>query len=396
MIRSLLSFLGKADFSADERRHLAESGAAMPDGSFPIRNAVDLHNAMQAIGRAKDPEAVKRHIRRRARELGLSELLTDAFKSQAKRRIKYAKVTHVSLVSRGANKMPVLLKSGGRVEFNMLFKSASEEGLLHALVYVPEENGAVDTEGDVAPRTVVKQMAHDFIANGAHLDVEHDMNVLSPEQASVAETFLVQKGDPRFQGWMDNYGAAVDATDAWGMVIKVSDPALQKAVKDGRIAGVSLFGLAEVEPIAKSTSILDNMTEAELKALFAAQSASIVEAITKALKPAPVTPAPTEPAPVAPVAKTEIKFEGDPLDLKALAAHKEKLFLASLDLSKAEDVAKAEAYVAAKNAKPAPGKPAPSNQPAGEPEVVPVEKTETDLFKAGKGLGAKINKVAGR
>ena len=309
-----------------------------------------------------------------------------------RRRIKYAKVTHVSLVSRGANKCPVLMKSGGRVEFSMLFKVTEDEGLLLGLVYVPEENGAVDTEGDVAPRKVVKQMAHDFVANGAHLDIEHDLVVLTAEQASVAETFIVQKGDPRFQGWVDNYGQPVDATDAWGMLIKVSDPGLRKAVKDGRIAGLSLFGLAEVEPIVKSTSILENMTDAELKALLAEQNALLIEAITKAVAPkAPAAPATPE---TPPVVKTEaIKFEGDPLDLKAVKAHQEKLFLASLDMSKAEDLAKLEAYIA-KNAK-TPGKPAPSNQPAGDAEPQG-EKTEADLMKAGKGFAEKINKRTGR
>jgi hypothetical protein len=316
----------------------------------------------------------------------------------ARRRITSAKVTHVSLVSRGANKMPVLMKSGGRVEFNMLFKSAEEEGLLYCLVYVPEENGAVDTEGDVAPRAVVKQMAHGFISNGAHLDVEHDLIVLAAEQASVAETFLVQKGDKRFEGWTDNYGKPVDATDAWAMVIKISDPGLRKAVKDGRIAGVSLFGLAEVEPIVKSTSILETMNEAQLKALLDARDATLLEAITKAVgTKAPAAPAPAAPAAPAAEAKV-IKFEGDPLDAKAVAAHKEKLFLASLDLSKSADVEKLEAYVAAKNAKPAPapGGAAPSNQPAGDPPAPAAEKDDATLLKSGGEFGKKINKVLGR
>ena len=71
----------KREFSAEQRRSAAESGAALPDGSFPIHNKSDLHNAMQAIGRAKDPAKAKAHIRRRAKALGLSGELSDAFKS---------------------------------------------------------------------------------------------------------------------------------------------------------------------------------------------------------------------------------------------------------------------------------------------------------------------------
>jgi hypothetical protein len=68
------------DFTAAQREELAKSGAAMPGGGFPIRNAEDLHHAMEAIGRAKDPSAAKAHIRKRAKALGLESELSASFK----------------------------------------------------------------------------------------------------------------------------------------------------------------------------------------------------------------------------------------------------------------------------------------------------------------------------
>lgn len=65
----------KRDFSAEERSRLADSGAAMPDGSYPISDQKDLANAIQAFGRAKDKAAVARHIRTRAKTLGLADML---------------------------------------------------------------------------------------------------------------------------------------------------------------------------------------------------------------------------------------------------------------------------------------------------------------------------------
>jgi 2'-5' RNA ligase len=62
------------DVSPEERKRLADSGAAMPDGSYPIANCGDLKNAIQAIGRAKDPAAVKRHIRKRKSALGCPDI----------------------------------------------------------------------------------------------------------------------------------------------------------------------------------------------------------------------------------------------------------------------------------------------------------------------------------
>lgn len=70
-------------FTAEQRRKMADSGQAMPDGSYPIANEEDLRNAIQAIGRAKDPAAVKRHIRKRARALGLSDLVPEAWTASA-------------------------------------------------------------------------------------------------------------------------------------------------------------------------------------------------------------------------------------------------------------------------------------------------------------------------
>ena len=65
------------DFSDKERTKLAGTGAAMSDGSYPITSEQDLKNAIQAIGRAKNPAAVKAHIKSRAKSLGRSDLIPD-------------------------------------------------------------------------------------------------------------------------------------------------------------------------------------------------------------------------------------------------------------------------------------------------------------------------------
>lgn len=65
------------DFSEDERKQLAKSGEALPDGSFPIASEQDLQNAIHAVGRASDVEKAKQHIISRAKAMGLSRLLPD-------------------------------------------------------------------------------------------------------------------------------------------------------------------------------------------------------------------------------------------------------------------------------------------------------------------------------
>jgi hypothetical protein len=67
--------LTAAVFSAEQRRSLAKTGAAMPDGSFPIRNCSDWQNARQAVGRAAPSKraAVRAHIAKRGRALGCGD-----------------------------------------------------------------------------------------------------------------------------------------------------------------------------------------------------------------------------------------------------------------------------------------------------------------------------------
>ncbi len=79
-----LSVLGTVDFrdySAEERRRMARTGEAMPDGSFPIANCTDARNAIQAQGRGSAPQArITSHIRKRVRSLSCTGDIFDPYK----------------------------------------------------------------------------------------------------------------------------------------------------------------------------------------------------------------------------------------------------------------------------------------------------------------------------
>lgn len=63
------------DVPQHKRDRASNSGAALPDGSYPIENREDLKNAIQAYGRARNKTRVKKHIIKRAKTLGLTSLL---------------------------------------------------------------------------------------------------------------------------------------------------------------------------------------------------------------------------------------------------------------------------------------------------------------------------------
>jgi hypothetical protein len=79
MEANITSGLDKKDYSDKERKDMASSGEALPDGSYPIKNVSDLENAIQAYGRASDKPKAKAHIRARAKALGAEGKLPDTW-----------------------------------------------------------------------------------------------------------------------------------------------------------------------------------------------------------------------------------------------------------------------------------------------------------------------------
>lgn len=74
-----------ADPTAAQRKMFAKMGIAMPDGSYYIRNASDLSNAIDSVGRGEGPDKsgaeIRLHIMARAKKLGLYDNIPKNWKS---------------------------------------------------------------------------------------------------------------------------------------------------------------------------------------------------------------------------------------------------------------------------------------------------------------------------
>lgn len=267
----------------------------------------------------------------------------------AKRRLKNARITHISLCRKGRNKLRTIMKSGNRIELPLqVSKMDEKEGLLYTLVWAPE---FADIDGDIMDAAEIQKMAHGFLANGGNIDVEHDLDPLSTDQVQIAETLIVQKGDKRFAD-MTYDGKPIDPTGSWGLVMKILDPELKAAYIAGEWDGVSMWGQAEGTPVNKTqlpTSNPENtlMDENEIKALVA-------KAVADGIKASKDADAETQR--VADVAKAEakkkadlekaeaekqndVKFEGDPTDVEDIAKHEQKLTLSKVDWNDPKSVA---------------------------------------------------------
>jgi hypothetical protein len=274
----------------------------------------------------------------------------------SKRRILKARITHISLVPKGANRMPVIYKEDGEDLFNfdLITKEISEQGEVLALVYSP---GLRDSQGDIADADVIKQAAYEALRDGISIDIRHDNKNLSKDAAYIAESFIVQKNDPRFEGMTTYDGEAIDPTGSWGVVLKIEDPDLRKQYREGDWNGVSMGGTAVVQsekssPDAQTEGLRTpsgrhdsssngdlNMDRAELETVLKESNedlaktltTGISDAIAKALTPKkedePVeqrTTAKAKRDPKAPV------FKGDPTNPEDVQKHQRALALYGL------------------------------------------------------------------
>jgi hypothetical protein len=367
----------------------------------------------------------------------------------ARRRIRAAKITHISLVPRGANRMPVIFKADDQtLDLDMLVKADMEKGELTAIVYAPETR---DTQGDIASAEVIKDMMYEAARDGVQIDMRHDGAALKSNQAFVAESFIVQKGDPRFDGITDYDGNAVDPEGSWGAVIKVDDPVLRQKYRDGEWNGVSMGGTAEVVSeksddmiekvcgaLAKALGVESDsdtngeidMKPEELDAALTKSNESLAKSIVEGVKAVVAEIVPTKKAATTegdgdkkkePVKKSGPKapiFKGNPLNPDDIMAHQRRLAVHTLtkdtDWGDSESVSEymeklaefqqefgefTEAEVAAVSGKPAtrPG----TNQPvstkkgdeAGTYEGV--SKEDQDLAKIGADMAKWCNRERG-
>jgi hypothetical protein len=76
----MAEMINEAEFTDAERKDLAASGLAMPDGSYPIRNLDDLENAIKAYGRTgSNKEETKQWIVKRANDLNATYMLPESW-----------------------------------------------------------------------------------------------------------------------------------------------------------------------------------------------------------------------------------------------------------------------------------------------------------------------------
>lgn len=157
--------------------------------------------------------------------------------------LKDLSVSFLSLVKTPATGKGLTLKSlkpGERAGTFEIVKTDDERMVAYGIVYAPEE---VDSHGDSADAKTIRKAAYEFMREGRlkNVDTEHSFTTA---MAYVAESWLVRKGDELFGD---------EPEGAWAVGIQIHDPDLWQSLKAGELTGISLAGIARMEPSPDST-----------------------------------------------------------------------------------------------------------------------------------------------
>ncbi len=328
--------------------------------------------------------------------------------STPKRRLTKAVINFLSLCPRGCNRLPVMYKEDGdntAIDLDMLTKASekfSDNGEILAVVYAPE---LLDAQNELASAAVIKEAAYDAAKRGVNLDLRHNEKALPKADAYIAESFIVQKNDPRFTDFKDYSGDTVDVTGGWAVVLKIENESLRKAYRDKTWDGISMGGFAS-RTLEKSDDVLARlekllnprkddfpMDAKELEAILTKNNATLVTGIGEALAKAMAPKEETEAEKVAKEKAAKEKaagvtapvFKGDITDPKAVKAHSfavKKFNLAKgLDFDATRAAAAEEARKASETALEAINKEESGEQPEKDPEVARLEKELADALK---------------
>jgi hypothetical protein len=145
--------------------------------------------------------------------------------TQKPRKILKARITHISLCKRGANKIAAIYRSENAPSFALEAVAKMDEKVeLVACVYAPN---LLDAESMWTDPEVIRKACHEFlteaIAGRGGIDVSHDFQPLGEADVKISESFVIQKGDPRFAD-MKVDGKPPHLTGGWGKVLQIHKP----------------------------------------------------------------------------------------------------------------------------------------------------------------------------
>lgn len=156
-------------------------------------------------------------------------------------KLKDAKITHLSLVDKGANGMPFAIVKGDKANAIQkqvaIVKVDDDKRIVKGVVYQPN---VADAHGDQMDEEEIEKAAHLFMENQHtyNIDKQHD---LETDKGFVIESYIAPADM--------ELGEQTIAKGSWVAAVKVTDDDTWSDIKKGEITGFSMWGVGKREEI---------------------------------------------------------------------------------------------------------------------------------------------------
>lgn len=230
----------KRYFSQARRETLRGQGKTDPHGGFPLEKAIDVKNAVRAIGRAKNPAMEKKRIIAAAKRFGCMHYIPDDWTS-VKKRIRITKKKFAELCAEiDADSNKVAFDLTGEIS-----KADDDQQIVFGWASVAKrKDGSTveDRQGDIIDDLdAMERVAYDFVLNsrdGGEMHVRKGVSTL-------VESMVFTPEKREKMGIPDGI-----LPDAWWVGFKVNDKEVWKGVKSGKYRMFSVHGTGTRKALA--------------------------------------------------------------------------------------------------------------------------------------------------
>ncbi|MEK5238054.1 XkdF-like putative serine protease domain-containing protein [Paenibacillus sp. FSL L8-0470] len=156
-------------------------------------------------------------------------------------KLKDAKITHISLVDKGANGVPfAIIKADGKNAIQKQVQIAKVDDAKRVVIGVVYQPDVLDAHEDEMEAEEIEKAAHLFMEkqHTYNIDKQHDLEV---DKGYVVESYIAPCDM--------EIGDQIIAKGSWVAGVKVTDDDTWDSIKKGEITGFSMWGVGKREEI---------------------------------------------------------------------------------------------------------------------------------------------------
>jgi hypothetical protein len=187
--------------------------------------------------------------------------------------LKDAKITHISLVDKGANGVPfAIIKSAGKNAIQKQVQIAKVDDAKRVVIGVVYQPDVEDAHGDMMDVVEIEKAAHLFMEkqHTYNIDKQHD---LEADKGYVVESYIAPCDM--------EIGDQIIAKGSWVAGVKVTDDDTWDAIQKGEITGFSMWGVGKREEIEEEEEVSKGLLNRIAKALGLIEKGAVADRYNK-------------------------------------------------------------------------------------------------------------------